>query len=129
MVDASTGLVSFNSNAGTCSIKIEQPGNASYRDAKAAYLRFSIEKRAQPLTWNTELPTTAVVGTPFTVDVTGGEASGKSVKLRSRSNRVCRVSGMTVTPKSAGTCKLQISLSGTSTYSSVREQKTVTVTD
>ncbi len=127
---ASSGLpVSFNSQTtglctvsgstvtlaavGTCTIQATQAGNATYAAATPVNQSFQVTQAGQSITFNA-LPSQTLGNAPFGVSATA--SSGLPVSFNSQTTAVCTVSGSTVTLAAVGTCTIQATQAGNSTY-------------
>jgi hypothetical protein len=101
---------------GICTITANQPGDGvTYAPAPPVMQMFSIAAAQVPQTISFPVVPSHTMGTaPFTVTVSA--SSGLPVVLASRTTGVCVTSGTTVTSVAAGTCTLQASQSGNSSY-------------
>ena len=129
---ASSGLaVSFTSNApsvcsvsgttatmiaaGNCTIQATQAGNSTYAAAAPVSQNFTVNAaalEAQTIIFGN--PGTQTVGTPLTLAATA--SSGLAVSFTSQTTSVCTVSGTTSKFLTAGTCTIQATQGGNSTY-------------
>ena len=101
--------------AGTCTINAAQAGDSTY--AAATMVTRSFEVNAAPLTKQTitfAQPAAQTVGTPLTLTATA--SSGLAVSYASTTQTVCTVSGTTVTFLAGGTCTINATQGGDSTY-------------
>ena len=116
--------------AGSCSITASQAGNATYAAATPVSQSFTVSggaKTAQTITFAN--PGTQTVGTPLTLSATA--TSGLTVAFASTTASVCTVSGTAATFVAAGTCTIQATQAGNSTYAAatpVSQSFTVTGT-
>jgi len=110
-----TGASATFSATGTCTIQATQAGNSTY--AAATPVSRSIAVNAAPLTAQTitfAQPAAQTVGTPLTLTATA--SSGLAVSFASTTQTVCTVSGTAATFLTAGTCTIQATQAGNSTY-------------
>lgn len=98
--------------SGTCTIVAEQTGNAAYTAAPEVSQSFSV-KQTQIITFGTI--STQTVGTQLTLSAKA--SSGLAVSFVSLTTSECTVSGTTATLVATGTCSIQASQSGNSSYS------------
>ena len=98
--------------AGTCTIQATQPGNATYAAATPVSQSFTVNGRSQTITFAN--PGTQNVGTPLTLVATA--SSGLAVSFASQTTSICTVSGTTATFIATGTCTIQATQPGNSTY-------------
>ncbi len=99
--------------AGACTIKATQAGNADYDAAAAVSRSFSVTKLTQTITF-APLPGQPYGTAPFTVSATA--TSGLPVSFASTTTPVCTVSGSTVTLVEAGTCTIKATQAGNVDY-------------
>ena len=101
---------------GICSVTANQPGDGvTYAPAPPVMQMFSIGPAQVAQTINfPAVPSHTVGAAPFTVTVSA--SSGLPVALASQTTGVCMISSTTVTSVAAGTCTLQASQSGNSSY-------------
>jgi len=101
--------------AGTCTINATQLGNSTYAAATPVTRSFAVQAApliAQTISFAT--PATQTVGTPLTLTATA--TSGLAVSFASTTQSVCTVSGTTATFLAAGTCTINATQAGNSTY-------------
>jgi uncharacterized protein (TIGR03437 family) len=99
--------------AGTCSIQAAQAGNTSYAAAPPVVQTFTVTPQTQTITFGalTNAPFGAI---PFKVIATA--SSSLVVGFTSTTSPVCTVAGSTVTLVAPGTCTVEASQAGNSTY-------------
>jgi hypothetical protein len=107
-----SGTTATFSTTGTCTIQATQTGNASYAAATPVSQSFTVSAEAQTITFNTI--TTQTVGTPLTLSATS--SSNLTVTYSSLTTSVCTVSGTTATMLTSGTCTIQATQTGNSSY-------------
>jgi hypothetical protein len=101
--------------AGTCTIDANQPGNSTYAAAPMVAQSFAVN--AAPLTAQTITfanPGAQTVGTSLTLAATA--TSGLAVSFASTTASVCTVSGTQATFLAPGTCTIDATQAGNSTY-------------
>ncbi len=98
--------------AGTCTIQATQAGNGTYAAAAPVSQSFTVSLAPQTITFAN--PGTQTVGKPLTLSATA--SSGLTVSFASTTTSVCTVSGTTATFVAAGTCTIQATQAGNSTY-------------
>jgi sugar lactone lactonase YvrE len=99
--------------AGTCAIQATQPGNTNYSAATAINQNFQVIHESETITFGAL--SNQVLGTaPFTLSASA--SSGLTVSFASTTPAVCTVSGATGTPVAAGTCNIQATQTGNSSY-------------
>ena len=113
-----SGLLITPVSAGTCVIVASQPGDATYGAAAPITQEFQIVSGAVPTTSQTitfTRPDSMTVGnSAYTSNATSD--SGLTVALVSITPAICSVSGLTVTPIAAGSCKVEATQPGNATY-------------
>jgi hypothetical protein len=99
---------------GTCTIDAHQAGNGDYLAATAVVQSFTVDQKAQTITFAT--PPSQTYGTPLTLSATA--SSGLAVSYASTTTSVCTVSGSTVSFVAGGAaCSIQATQAGNSNYS------------
>ena len=103
--------------AGTCTIQASQAGNTNYAAATPVSQSFTVSPETQTITFGA-LPNKPFSTVPLTVSATA--SSGLAVGFMSMTSSVCTVtsapSGATVTLVGVGTCTIEASQPGTSSY-------------
>ena len=113
-------------SGGSCTIRAAQAGNSSYSAATPVNQTFTVTQASQTITFGA-LPDKALGSVPFAIGATA--SSGLAVGFTSTTSPVCTASGSTVTLLSTGTCTIQASQAGSTTYSTaVPVNQTFTVT-
>ncbi len=103
---------------GTCEIKANQAGNATYNSATVVNQSFEIKPIPQVITF-TAIDDKAIGSGDVTLSATGG-ASGNAVTFNTDSS-ACSVAGNTVTLKAIGTCEIKANQKGDNTYAAADE--------
>jgi len=98
--------------AGSCTIDATQVGNSIYAAATMVPQTFTVNGEAQTITFGAIAAQT--VGTPLTLSAT--TSSGLTVSFASTTTSVCTVSGAIATFISAGSCTIDATQAGNSTY-------------
>jgi hypothetical protein len=110
----------MTSAGGTCTVKYDQAGNASYNAAPEVTESVTATKASQAITVTTHAPASAAFGSQFTVAATGG-GSGNAVTFSSGGGG-CSNSGATFTMTSGtGTCTVMYDQAGTANYNAASE--------
>ena len=102
--------------AGTCTVKADQVGNASFNPAPSVSRSFTVSRVSQSITFNA-LSNRTMLQTPVTVPATA--SSGLPVTFASTTPSVCTTSGVTgstVDLLAPGTCTIVASQAGNATY-------------
>jgi len=97
---------------GTCSIEAIQAGNSTYAAAASVTQSFTVNLASQTITF--AAIATQTVGASIALNATA--SSGLPVSFASTDTVVCAVSGAMATLNAAGTCTIQASQAGNSTY-------------
>lgn len=100
--------------AGTCTIEASQAGNATYSAATPVDQSFQVTQPVSQTIAFGALATKALGSAPFAVSASA--SSGLAVSFASLTNSVCTVLGSTVTLVSTGTCTIQATQPGNSSY-------------
>jgi len=102
-------------SAGACTIQATQAGNGNYAAASPVSVNFTITPASQTITF---APT--VTSYPYsstgTFSLSSTASSNLAVAFVSTTSGVCTVSGATATILSAGTCTIQATQAGNSSY-------------
>lgn len=99
---------------GTCTIQATQPGNSTYAAATPVTQSFAVNAVSLSQTITFANPGTQRVGVPLTLSATA--SSGLTVTFTSQTLGICIVNGTTATMIAAGTCTIQATQPGNSTY-------------
>jgi thermitase len=102
--------------AGTCTVRADQAGNASYNPAPSVSQSFIVSKASQTITFGT-LANKTLIQSPFTINATG--TSGLPVTFAALTPAVCTASGTspaTVTLLATGTCTVSATQAGNAIY-------------
>ena len=120
-------VVSFNA-AGTCTVDAAQAGNGSYQPASAhTSITVATGTRSQTVTFTSAAPTGAVVGGHYSPSATSSVGLAVSISVDSVATGICSLSSGTVSFTTAGTCVLDASQPGTSTYAAASAQQSISV--
>ena len=111
--------------SGACKIQAAQAGNNSYAPATPVVESFNVTPQGQTITFGA-LPNKAFGTLPFAVSATA--SSGLTVSLASTTPPVCTTSGATVTLVGLGSCTIQATQPGNSSYAAALADQTFTVT-
>jgi putative Ig domain-containing protein len=107
-----SGTIATMLTSGTCTIQATQAGNISYSPATPVSQSFTVNAAAQTITFGTIAAQN--VGTPLTLSATA--SSGLAVSFGSTTSSVCTVSGTTATMLTTGTCTIQATQAGNTSY-------------
>jgi mono/diheme cytochrome c family protein len=116
---------------GTCTIRANQDGNATYNAAPDVTRSIVIEKGNQTITFGTQLvtPTYAPSGT-FTLDPAASASSGLPISYSSTTTSICTKasSGTTVGIVATGTCSITAAQPGNSNWNAATSvSRTITI--
>lgn len=100
--------------AGTCSIRASQAGDTSWKAATSVIKSATILQGSQSITFSLN-PTSLALGSG-NIAATATASSGLPVTLTSTTPTICSVSGSTVKPLLAGTCSIQASQAGNTSW-------------
>jgi hypothetical protein len=98
---------------GTCTIQATQAGNTNYAAATPVSQSLQVTSNSQTITFGA-LSNRALGTLPFTVGATA--SSGLTVSFNSQTTRVCAVLGKIVVLLAAGTCTIQATQAGNTTW-------------
>jgi hypothetical protein len=107
-----SGTTATMLTSGTCTIQATQPGNSTYGPATPVSQTFTVNGLAQTVTFGAIA--TQTVGTPLPLSASA--SSSLTVAFGSTTTSVCTVSGTTATMLTSGTCTIQATQAGNSTY-------------
>ena len=112
----SGSTVSF-AGLGTCTVDVNQSGDASYLPAPQVQQSFTVGLAAQAISFSSTPPASALVGDPAYI-VSASASSGLAVTFAAApsSAGICTVSGATVTMIGAGTCTINADQAGNGSY-------------
>ena len=100
---------------GTCTIQATQAGNTDYAAATLVSVNYTISPAAQTITYAPSVTSyTYLTTTTFALSATS--TSGLTVSFASTTPSVCTVSGTTATLVAPGTCTIQATQTGNSSY-------------
>ena len=121
------GRVTFAAPFGTCVIDANQAGTATYAAASEVQQTVGVGGIGQTLTFTTPAPSPASVGAPgYTPAATSSAGLGVTIALDASSSG-CALSGGTVTFTGVGTCILDATQAGTTTYLPATQQQIIPV--
>jgi hypothetical protein len=102
---------------GTCTVRANQEGNASYLAAPQVQQTFLVGQVGQTITFSSTPPSGAAVGGPeYTVAATASSGLPVVFSANPSSAGVCNVSGSTVSLTGAGTCTVDANQAGDANY-------------
>jgi hypothetical protein len=115
------GATVTTTTAGTCAVTAFQTGDDHYLAApdKTGSFQVIAGHQAQTITFLPPPPPQPKVGEAVTL--TASTTSGLLVAFRSKTPRICAVSGPTLTPIAAGTCTVIASQGGSDHYAAARD--------
>jgi hypothetical protein len=116
---SSGGVVSFV-GSGTCTVRADQGGNASYDPAPQVSQSFGVSPpppTPQTIAFTSTAPASAVYGgAPYTVAAAATSGLPVAFSAPASSNGVCSVSGSTVSLLGGGTCTIAADQAGNGSY-------------
>lgn len=103
--------------AGTCTVRANQAGNASYQAAPQVQQSFSVARAPQTITI-TSTPPAAVDrhSAPYTITATASSGLAVTFSIAASSADICSISGSSVTFKRKGDCFVNANQSGNGNY-------------
>lgn len=107
--------------AGTCTIRANQSGNASYNAAPQVTQLVTIAKANQTLTFNAQAAQSYSPGGTFALSPVAVSTSALAPVYSSTTPAVCTISGATVTTLSAGTCIIAANQAGNGNYNAAAQ--------
>ena len=111
--------------AGDCKLIVTQAGNANYNPATSPIKKVIIIKNEQTLTFIT--PINAKVGSEFSINANA--SSALTVKITSKTPKVCTVIANKAKPLTEGTCTLLAAQTGNASFKPKTIEKSITVTE
>jgi len=110
--------------AGTCTIDGNQAGNGEYGAAPPVQQSFTVSRKSQTITFDSEPPLSPSVGGP-SYPVTAKATSGLPLTLAidASSSGICSILGSTVSFIGEGTCTIDANQGGNSEYSAAPQQQ------
>jgi hypothetical protein len=120
---ASVGVCSLSGSTvslvgvGTCTIDVDQAGDASYQPAQQAEQSFTVGRAPQAISFTSSTPTGAVTGDPdYTISATSSSGLAVTFSAAPGSAGICTVSGATVVLVGPGTCIVEANQAGDASY-------------
>lgn len=101
---------------GTCTIAASQSGNTSYEAASTVKQSLRVSKATQTIEFTSTAPSEALVGGTYTVSARSSSGLTVALAVASSSRSVCSLSGSRISFSNAGSCVIDASQSGNSTY-------------
>jgi Glycoside hydrolase family 44/Chitobiase/beta-hexosaminidase C-terminal domain len=99
-------------SGGTCTIQASQAGNSTYAAAPVVSQSFTVNILSQTITF----PKIATQTEGTTLGLMASASSGLPVSFKSTTPAVCTLSGSTASFIATGTCSIDVTQSGNSTY-------------
>ena len=122
-----SGTVTFSAPLGTCVIDANQQGNATYSPAAQVQQTIGVGGVGQTVTFTSTQPSQARVGgAPYVPTATASSGLGVTIALDPQSAG-CSLSGGSVSFTSVGTCVLDATQAGNSTYLSASQQQSFAI--
>jgi len=118
LVCAVAGTVASVIAAGTCTLKADQAGSASYSAAAQVSASVVINKAAQTIAFDA-VPNSALNASPLAVKATA--SSGLAVVITSGTTTTCTVIGTAVTLAKIGTCTLRANQAGNTNFNAATQ--------
>ena len=116
---ASGNDITMTSGTGTCTVKVNRAGDATYEDAAEVSDTADATKISQAALTLSGVPSSAAVNSNFTVTPGGGSSSASLVVSTAG---VCSASGNQITMTSgSGTCTVKVNRAGDSNYDAAAE--------
>ena len=111
--------------AGTCILKADQPGNASYAPASQVSQNLVANQASQTISFTSQTPTNPVVGRTYTPAATGGASSSPLVISASGT---CSIASGVIAFNTAGSCLVSADQAGDANYLvAMQAQQSITV--
>ena len=102
---------------GTCTIDVDQAGDASYLPAPQVQQSFAVGLAAQAISFNSTPPASAFVGDPaYTVSASASSGLAVTFAATPGSVGICTASGATISIVGAGTCTIDANQAGNGSY-------------
>jgi hypothetical protein len=103
---------------GTCKIDANQAGNAEYSPAPQAQMSFSVSRKPQTVTIDSEpAPSPSAFGPMYNVVAKSSSGLPVALTIDATATSVCSISGTTVSFLAEGTCKVDVNQAGNAEYS------------
>jgi hypothetical protein len=112
--------------AGICTVDFDQAGNGNWSAASTVQKNITVAKGIQTFVTVSTAPAAMTVGDTYVVSATTSLV-GYAVTVTSPSNKICTVSGLTVTAIGSGFCLLTITQAGDSNWKSVAVSQSIAV--
>lgn len=122
-----SGLTVTASRGGiTCTVEATRIGSSNYFAASDTMV-LTVNKVEQQLTFSSTPPSTAMVGSSYTVSAASNASLAPTVSIAGSSAQVCSISAGVVTFNSAGICIINVSQAGTDTYAATSVSQQISV--
>jgi hypothetical protein len=102
--------------AGTCTIRGNQSGNASYAAAPQVQQSFSVARAAQTITITSTPPRVDKHSPPYTITATASSGLAVTFTVAASSSGICSISGSSVTFKRKGDCVVNANQGGNASH-------------
>ena len=118
-----SGSVVSMVHAGSCTVDVNQAGDADWNAALQVQQTFTIGKGSQTVVFTSTAPVGAVVaGSPYLVTATGGPSgSAIVITIAPASSAVCSIAGSTVSFTGAGTCAIDANQAGNADWNAASQ--------
>jgi Protein kinase domain/IPT/TIG domain len=123
----SGGTVTYN-NSGACVIDANQAGNGTYAPAPQVQRTITVAsgpKQGQSISFTA--PSSGTVGGSAVLSATASSGLPVTLMVDPAGAGVCTLSGRTVTYNNSGSCVIDASQAGNSTYAAAQAEQTITV--
>ena len=114
-----TGSTISLTGVGTCTLDVNQVGDAGYSAAPQVQQSFSVLPGSQAITFTSSVPSSPTVGGTYTVSATGG-ATGNPVTFSidaTSTAGACTITGSTISLTGVGTCVIDANQAASASYS------------
>jgi len=129
VVDANTGVVTLDGPAGTCVIDANQPGNAVYFAAPQVQQATGVNLATQTVSFTSTPPTAPNVGDTYQASATSSSGLAVTFSIDPSSTSGCTVdpsTGLVTFSAPAGTCVIDATQSGNTSYAPGSAQQSTT---
>jgi hypothetical protein len=114
-----TGSTISLTGVGTCTLDVNQVGDADYSAAPQVQQSFSVLPGTPKITFTSSVPSSSTVGGTYTVSATGG-ATGNPVTFSidaTSTAGACTITGSTISLTGVGTCVIDANQAASASYS------------
>ena len=122
-----TGTTLTASRGGvSCTVEATRAGSTNYL-ATTDTMVITVDKIVQVLTFQSTPPSSPIVGSTYTVNVTSDASLAPTVVIANSSTSVCSISAGVVTFSSTGTCTINATQTGNDQYAAAAASQQITV--